>query len=185
MSQAAWILGLHEMSAPDRDELSSLRHHPASFVEQLERIKPCAEARGQNQQLQLPIRIYQPRPDRTIDDCSDERSAALRQKTNSGRARLGIPRMELEDPPGTLCICRHAGERTLIIARGPSKQQSHCVDRRAAVGATHVGRSVAARIRRSTIGRACGSWSATSASGPCCTRRGTERSPRTSACWCG
>lgn len=49
VSKPAWILGLHEVSASDRDELASFSHHVAPFVEQLKRVKPCAEAQRQDQ----------------------------------------------------------------------------------------------------------------------------------------
>jgi hypothetical protein len=37
------------MSASDRDELASLSDHLAPLVEQLKRVKPCAESRRQDQ----------------------------------------------------------------------------------------------------------------------------------------
>jgi hypothetical protein len=51
------------MRASHHDQLASFSDHLASFVEQLKRVKPCAEARRQDQKLQLPAWIHQPRPD--------------------------------------------------------------------------------------------------------------------------
>jgi hypothetical protein len=108
VAQAAWILALHQVSASDRDELASLCHDLALFVEQFQGIKPSAEACRQEQQLQLPVWIHQPRPDCTTDNCSDERSTTLRRKLNTATSRLGISRMELEDlPPLGVGFCGH------------------------------------------------------------------------------
>jgi hypothetical protein len=113
VAQAAWILALRQVSASDGDEFASLCHDLALFVEQFEWIKPGAEARRQEQQLQLPVRIHQPRPDRTTDDCSDKRSTTLRRKLNTAASRLAISGIELEDlSPRPVGFRGHDCERT-------------------------------------------------------------------------